>query len=107
MLETCFTSSAPEPRHLDAVVTVLLLPAFFAFTGMRTRIDLVSGMDQWVICGLIVSAVSFAIFEGVGAAYYLLAGVLVGNIWEAWRRWHYGSRRLRRRGALEPAPHQT
>jgi Kef-type K+ transport system membrane component KefB len=41
-------------RHLDALVTVLFLPAFFAFPGMRTRIDLVSGMDQWVLCGLIV-----------------------------------------------------
>jgi hypothetical protein len=37
--------------------------------------------------------VSFAIFEWVGAAYYLLAGVLVGNIWEAWNRWHSFSRR--------------
>ena len=41
-------------RHLEAVVTILFLPAFFAFTGMRTRIDLVSGMDQWLLCGLIV-----------------------------------------------------
>jgi Kef-type K+ transport system membrane component KefB len=41
-------------RHLEAVVTVLFLPAFFAFTGMRTRIDLVSGMEQWLLCGLIV-----------------------------------------------------
>ena len=31
---------------------------------------------------------SFAVFEWIGAAYYLLAGVLVGNIWEAWRRVH-------------------
>jgi hypothetical protein len=28
----------------------------------------------------------FAAFELIGAAYYLLAGVLVGNVWEAWRR---------------------
>jgi Kef-type K+ transport system membrane component KefB len=39
---------------LEDLVTVLLLPAFFAFTGMRTRIGLVSGMEQWLICGLIV-----------------------------------------------------
>jgi hypothetical protein len=30
--------------------------------------------------------VSYAAFELVGAAYYLLAGVLAGNVWEAWRR---------------------
>lgn len=41
----------PVPR---AVVTLVLLPAFFAFTGMRTRIDLVRGADAWLLCGLIV-----------------------------------------------------
>jgi Na+-translocating ferredoxin:NAD+ oxidoreductase RnfD subunit len=41
--------------------------------------------DQ-IICGAIVAAVSYGVFEWVGAAYYLLAGVLVGNVWEAWRR---------------------
>ena len=41
--------------------------------------------DQ-IVCGVVVAAVSYAIFVGVGAAYYLLAGVLVGNVWEAWRR---------------------
>src|SRR5437870_11444343 len=32
---------------LEQVVTVLLLPAFFAYTGMRTQIDLVSGWEHW------------------------------------------------------------
>ena len=41
--------------------------------------------DQ-IICGVIVAAVGYAVFVWVGAAYYLLAGVLVGNVWEAWRR---------------------
>src|SRR5262245_8091284 len=41
--------------------------------------------DQ-MIFALIVALTSFAIFEWVGAVYYLLAGVLVGNVWEAWRR---------------------
>jgi Na+-translocating ferredoxin:NAD+ oxidoreductase RnfD subunit len=39
-----------------------------------------------VICGAIVAIVSFGVFQWIGAAYYLLAGVLVGNVWEAWRR---------------------
>jgi hypothetical protein len=30
--------------------------------------------------------VSYAFFEWAGVVYYLLAGVLAGNIWEAWRR---------------------
>ena len=41
-------------RQLGPIVTVLFLPAFFAYTGMSTRIDLVSGWEQWLICGLII-----------------------------------------------------
>jgi Na+-translocating ferredoxin:NAD+ oxidoreductase RnfD subunit len=41
--------------------------------------------DQ-IIFGLIVSIVSYTLFEWKGVVYYLLAGVLVGNVWEAWRR---------------------
>jgi len=41
--------------------------------------------DQ-VIFAMIVALTSYAIFEWTGAVYYLLAGVLVGNLWEAWRR---------------------
>ena len=55
-------------RQLESVVTVLLLPAFFAFTGMRTRIDLVSGMDQWLICGLIILVATVGKFGGTFVA---------------------------------------
>jgi Na+-translocating ferredoxin:NAD+ oxidoreductase RnfD subunit len=41
--------------------------------------------DQ-IVFGLIVAAASYAVFELVGAVYFLLAGLLVGNAWEAWRR---------------------
>ena len=41
--------------------------------------------DQ-IVFGVIVAAVSYAVFQLVGAAYFLLAGLLVGNAWEAWRR---------------------
>ena len=41
--------------------------------------------DQ-IVCGVIVAAVSYAFFEWAGVVYYLLAGVLAGNVWEAWRR---------------------
>jgi Kef-type K+ transport system membrane component KefB len=50
--------------HLHHVVTVLLLPAFFAFTGMRTRIDFVSGADQWLICGAIILVATLGKFGG-------------------------------------------
>ena len=41
--------------------------------------------DQ-LVCGVIVAVVSYAVFEWSGAVYYLLAGVLAGNVWEAWHR---------------------
>jgi Kef-type K+ transport system membrane component KefB len=43
-------------RALEAPVGILLLPAFFAFTGMRTRIDLISGAGTWMLCAVIVVA---------------------------------------------------
>src|SRR5262249_46479816 len=43
-------------RQLQDLVTVLLLPAYFAFTGMRTHIGLVSGWEDWLICGMIILA---------------------------------------------------
>jgi Kef-type K+ transport system membrane component KefB len=49
---------------LQDIVTILLLPAFFAFTGMRTEMGLVSGLDQWLICGLIVVVATAGKFGG-------------------------------------------
>jgi Na+-translocating ferredoxin:NAD+ oxidoreductase RnfD subunit len=43
--------------------------------------------DQW-LCGIIVAAFSYAVFEIFGVVYYLLAGALAGNVWAAWRRVH-------------------
>jgi enediyne biosynthesis protein E5 len=68
----------------------VLFFAFFILTDPPT--SPVKYRDQ-LVCGVIVAAVSYAIFEWVGAAYYLLAGVLVGNIWEGWHRWRADSRR--------------
>ena len=41
--------------------------------------------DQFIF-GTLVAVISFAFFEWAGVVYYLLAGVLAGNVWEAWRR---------------------
>ncbi|MES2793862.1 MAG: cation:proton antiporter [Planctomycetota bacterium] len=51
-------------RKLEDTVTVLLLPAFFAFTGMRTQIGLVSGMEHWMWCGLIIAVATAGKFGG-------------------------------------------
>jgi len=55
-------------RQLRDVVTVLLLPAFFAFTGMRTRIDLVSSGTLWFFCGLIIVVATVGKFAGTFVA---------------------------------------
>jgi Na+-translocating ferredoxin:NAD+ oxidoreductase RnfD subunit len=68
----------------------VLFFAFFILTDPPT--SPVKYRDQ-LICGAIVAVVSYVIFEWVGAAYYLLAGVLVGNVWEAWHRVYLSSSR--------------
>jgi len=55
-------------RKLEDVVTVLLLPAFFALTGLRTQIGLVSGAGAWLTCGLIIVVASVGKVGGTVAA---------------------------------------
>jgi Na+-translocating ferredoxin:NAD+ oxidoreductase RnfD subunit len=56
--------------------------------------------DQ-VIFSALTALASWATFELAGVAYYLLAGVLVANVWEAWRRWRSTARKsVRREAAL-------
>ena len=40
--------------HLESVTLVLLLPLFFAYTGLRTSIGLLNNADAWLLCGLIL-----------------------------------------------------
>jgi len=51
-------------ESLQNLVTVLLLPAFFAFTGMRTQINLVSGTYEWAVCLIIIAVATFGKFGG-------------------------------------------
>jgi len=65
-------------RSLGDLATVLLLPAFFALTGMRTEIGLLSGAAQWAICGVIVLAATVGKFGGTFAAARLTG--MVGRL---------------------------
>ena len=58
--------------------------AFFMVTDPPTSPP--KQRDQ-LINGVVVAVVSYAAFEFIGAAYFLLAGLLAGNAWEAIRRW--------------------
>ena len=62
--------------RLRDVVTVLLLPAFFAVTGMNTRIGLISGVENWLMCGAIILTATVGKFGGTVAA-----GRLTGLDW--------------------------
>ena len=59
---------------------------FFAFIILTDPPTSPVRYPDQLICGAIVATVSYAVFEWAGAVYYLLAGVLAGNVWEAWRR---------------------
>jgi Kef-type K+ transport system membrane component KefB len=63
-------------RKLTDVVTVLLLPAFFAFTGLRTQIGLVSSGTEWAACSVIVAVATVGKFGGA-----MIAARLTGQGW--------------------------
>ncbi|MDB5307280.1 MAG: nhaS3 1 [Gemmataceae bacterium] len=63
-------------RRLKDVVTVLLLPAFFALTGLRTQVGLVSGWENWLICAAIIAVATLGKFGGT-----LVAARLTGRDW--------------------------
>jgi Na+-translocating ferredoxin:NAD+ oxidoreductase RnfD subunit len=59
---------------------------YFAFLILTDPPTSPAKYPDQIVCGLIVAVVSYAFFEWAGVVYYLLAGVLAGNVWEAWRR---------------------
>jgi Kef-type K+ transport system membrane component KefB len=63
-------------HSLNHLVTILLLPAFFAFAGMRTEIGLVSGGYEWLVLGLIVVVATVGKFGGT-----LVAARVTGLDW--------------------------
>jgi Kef-type K+ transport system membrane component KefB len=62
--------------RLDMLVSVLLLPLFFALTGMRTRLDLLSGSRIWFWTGVVLLA---AVLGKMGGA--VLAARWSGQSW--------------------------
>jgi len=53
---------------LEDVVSILLLPAFFAFTGTRTQIGLLSDPSEWWFCLMIILVATIGKFGGTLAA---------------------------------------
>jgi Kef-type K+ transport system membrane component KefB len=85
-LVVAFAIGAVVPHHgavarsmttwLNGIVTVMLLPAFFAMTGLRTQIGLVSSAGEWTICLAIILVATAGKFGGAA-----LAGRLMGMSW--------------------------
>jgi Kef-type K+ transport system membrane component KefB len=64
-------------RGLEHVVTILLLPAFFAFAGVRTEIGLLAGWEAWMMCGIVILVAAVGKVGGT-----LLAGRVTGLTWK-------------------------
>jgi Kef-type K+ transport system membrane component KefB len=54
--------------RLEDVVGMVLLPAFFAIAGARTQIGLISGLENWLLCGLIILVAIAGKFGGSAVA---------------------------------------
>ncbi|NYF81282.1 cation:proton antiporter [Granulicella arctica] len=63
--------------RLDMIVSVLLLPLFFALTGMRTRLDLLSGGRIWFWTAIVLVV---AVAGKMGGA--VLAARWTGQSWQ-------------------------
>jgi Kef-type K+ transport system membrane component KefB len=60
-----FVAGVIMPRHseltkemmlkMEPLITVLLLPLYFAFTGLRTSFSLISGAEMWLYCLLVIA----------------------------------------------------
>jgi Kef-type K+ transport system membrane component KefB len=61
---------------LESVSVVLLLPLFFAYSGLRTQIGLLAGPEQWLVAGAIILVATLGKLGG-GA----LAARAVGLCW--------------------------
>jgi len=63
-------------RRLEMLVSVLLLPLFFAITGMRTRLDLLNKPSMWLWAAILLAA---AMIGKIGGA--TLASRWTGQSW--------------------------
>lgn len=53
---------------LESVAVLLLLPLFFAYSGIRTQLGLVSGAQQWLIVAALIALATLGKFGGSAVA---------------------------------------
>jgi Kef-type K+ transport system membrane component KefB len=81
-----FLAGASMPAHvsfrkllasrIEDVSLVILLPLFFAFTGLKTQIGLLNNGSAWLVCGLIILVAVLGKFGGS-----LFAARFTGQSW--------------------------
>lgn len=64
-------------NKMEDVSLVLLLPLFFVFTGLRTRIGLLNEGDLWLVCAAVIAVAVLGKFGGSA-----LAARFTGNDWK-------------------------
>lgn len=62
---------------LQEVIRVLFLPAFFAFTGMKTQVGLMNTLSDWIICLIIILVAIVGKFGGT-----LIAARFLKHSWK-------------------------
>ncbi len=63
-------------EKIEDVSLMILLPIFFAFTGLRTQIGLLNEGSSWAICGIIIAVAVVGKFAGS-----MFAAKAVGQTW--------------------------
>ena len=91
-----FTAFGPDSARVAEIfrapdLQAVLFFAFFFLTDPPTSPVSYGGQAGYAV---IVAVASYAIFQYLGAVCYLVAGLLVANVWEAWRRYSMSTRRL-------------
>ncbi|MEO8100807.1 MAG: hypothetical protein ABI811_24130 [Acidobacteriota bacterium] len=82
------TAFVADPQWVTEIFRAPDLQAalYFAFIILTDPPTSPAKYPDQIVCGIIVAVVSYASFELFGVVYFLLAGVIAGNVWEAWRR---------------------
>lgn len=93
-----------DPGHVAGMYRApyLQMALFFAFFMVTDPPTSPPKQRDQIVFGVIVAVASFAIFEKYHWIFFMLAGLLVGNVWEAGRRYYHRLSRSKK-GALAAA----
>lgn len=86
-----------DPAHVAGIFRAPYLHAalFFAFFMVSDPPTSPPKQRDQIVFAIIVAVSSFVLFETVHWVFFLLAALLLGNVWEAWRRGYHRRARAR------------